>query len=69
MREHNSPYPGKFICRTYLEPFSMSSSQVAELHPQPSLGLLLSEARLLLLWLSVCQRCGGDRHKIGCRCK
>ena len=29
MRQHNPPHPGKFIRRTYLEPFAISSRQVA----------------------------------------
>lgn len=30
MRQHNPPHPGKFIRRTYLEPFEVSARQVAE---------------------------------------
>ena len=30
MRQHNPPHPGTFIRRTYLEPFAISSRQVAE---------------------------------------
>ena len=30
MRQHNPPHPGKFIRRTYMEPFQLSARQVAE---------------------------------------
>jgi len=30
MRQHNPPHPGKFIRRTYIEPFEVSARQIAQ---------------------------------------
>ncbi|MEM6597959.1 MAG: HigA family addiction module antitoxin [Cyanobacteria bacterium P01_D01_bin.36] len=30
MRQYNPPHPGKFIRRTYMEPFDVSARQIAE---------------------------------------
>ena len=49
MRQHNPPHPGKFIRRTYLEPYGISVRQVAirlEVAPSTFSKLVVAQSKL-----------------------
>lgn len=72
MTMHNPPHPGEFIREVYLEPFGISSRQLASsLGVSPSLCLGCSKGivALALKCLCGCPRFSGVLLRVGWRCK